>query len=333
MNGWLNFSVRAWIARAAASVLGMISMSVYAQEPAVAYPSRPVRLIVPFPPGGGTDIVGRLLAQRLGERLKHTMVVDNRPGAASTIGAAIAAKSAPDGYTLLLVTASYAMSASYYRDLPYHPVQDFAGVSLIASGPLLFVVHPVVQATSIRQLITLAKAAPEKLRYASGGAGGINHLAGELFNSMAGIKLLHVPYKGAGPALTALMTGEVQVMIATLSSSLPHVRSGKLRALALASDRPFGAAADLPTMPASGLPGYSAENWYGLLAPRGTAVGVISRLSDQIRVILKSGDFSSRLIALGFEPLGSTPDAMNEHLKREVAKWGRVIEESGTRAK
>lgn len=324
MQGQLTVARRARMALAIAAWLTLAAMAAHGQQTAGRYPARPVRLIVPFPPGGGTDIVGRLLAQRLGERLEHTFVVDNRPGAASTIGAAIAARATPDGYTLLLVTASYAMSASYYRDLPYQPVQDFAGVSLIASGPLLFVVHPSVRATSIRELIAIAKAAPESIRYASGGAGGINHLAGELFESMAGIQLLHVPYKGGGPALTALMAGEVQLMIATLSSSLPHVRSGKLNALALAGERPARAAADLPTVAASGLPGYSADNWYGLLAPHGTATAVIRRLNQQTAAILRDASFAAQLSKLGFEPLGSTPNAMNAHLEQEVAKWAEV---------
>ena len=321
-----------WVLTVGAALLGSASAAVQAQESA-QYPIRPVRLIVPFPPGGGTDIVGRLLAQRLGERLDQNIIVDNRPGAASTIGAAIAARATPDGYTLLLVTASYAMSATYYRDLPYQPVRDFVGVSLIASGPLLFVVHPAVAATSIRELIALAKSAPNTVRYASGGTGGINHLAGELFNAMAGTKLLHVPYKGAGPALRALVAGEVQLMIATLGSSLPLVRSEKIRALALAGDRSFSAAADLPTISAAGLPGYSAENWYGMLAPKGTPIEVIRRLSGQVAEALKTSEFSSQLERRGFVPLGSTPDVMDKHLSQEVTKWARVIDASGASAK
>jgi tripartite-type tricarboxylate transporter receptor subunit TctC len=322
----------AWIATVVSAVFGIAAAGAQAQEGA-QYPTRPVRLIVPFPPGGGTDIVGRLLAQRLGERLDQNVIVDNRPGAASTIGSAIAARATPDGYTLLLVTASYAMSATYYRDLPYQPVRDFAGVSLIASGPLLFVVHPAVAATSIRELIAVAKSAPDTVHYASGGAGGINHLAGELFNSMAGTKLLHVPYKGAGPALRAVVAGEVQLMIATLASSLPLVRSGKIRALALAGDRSFSTADDLPTISAAGLPGYTAENWYGMLAPKDTPVEVIRRLSGQIAEALKSSEFSSQLIRRGFVPLGSTPDVMDSHLSQEVAKWAKVIKASGMSAK
>ena len=333
MQGKAPAAPRRGMRMACAAGLAITAMVAQAQQPAQPYPARPVRLIVPFPPGGGTDIVGRLLAQKLGEGMAHNFVVDNRPGAASTIGAAIAARATPDGYTLLLVTASYAMSASYYRDLPYRPVQDFAGVSLIASGPLLLVVHPSVQATSIRELIALAKAAPGSLSYASGGAGGINHLAGELFKSMADVQLLHVPYKGAGPAMIALMAGEVQLMIATLSSSLPHVRAGKLKALALAGEHRARAAPDLPTVSTSGLPGYSADNWYGLLAPRGTGSAVIERLNRQVAELLQDATFAAQLMKLGFEPLGSTVKAMDTHLEREVAKWAKVIEASSVRLK
>ena len=316
---------------AAAGILAWPLVGAHATDAGSGYPARAVRLIIPFPPGGGTDILGRVLAQKLGDSLGQPFVVDNRPGAASTLGAAIAAKASPDGYTLLLVTASYAMGASYYTSLPYDPVRDFSAVSLVASGPLIVVVHPSVAASSIRGLITMAKSAPGKLNYASGGAGGINHLAGELFNSMSGIKLVHVPYKGAGPALTAVMSGEAQLMVAPLSPSLPHVHSGKLRALALAGDRRSPAAPDLPTVSESGLPGYSADNWYGLVAPRNTPAHTIAQLNKHISTILATDEFRSQLLKLGFEPTRSTPEAMGAHLAQEVAKWGKVIKASGSR--
>ena len=303
-----------------------------AADGAESYPARPVRFIVPFPPSGGTDIVGRLLAQKLTDRLKQTFVVDNRPGAASTIGAAIAAKAAPDGYTLLLITASYAMSASYYANLSYDPVRDFAGVSLIASGPLVFVVSSSVSASSINELIEIAKRAPGKLNYASGGAGGINHLAGELFKSMAAVQLAHVPYKGAAPALTAVISGEAQLMIATLASTLPQVKSGKLKALALAGERRSSAAPNLPTVSESGLAGYSADNWYGLVAPRATRGQVIQLLNRGVHATLQTEEFRAQLEKLGFEPMRSTPTAMTSHLSREVAKWTKVIKASGAQS-
>lgn len=312
-------------------LLAAIAALVLQSAPAAAatetqrYPLRPVRFIVPFPPAGGTDIVGRLLAQRMSDSLGQTFVVDNRPGAASTIGANIAAKAPADGYTLLLITASYSISATYYRDLPYDPVKDFDTVSLVASGPLLFVTHPSAGASSIKELIALARAAPGKLNYASGGAGGINHLAGELFNSMAGTKIVHVAYKGAGPALTGVIAGEAQLMIATLASALRHVKSGKLKALAVAGDRRATAAPELPTVTEAGLPGYSAANWYGLLAPRGTPLSIVTQLNKEVAAALSAEDVRSRVVKLGFEPMTSTPAEFGEFLKREIAKWARVL--------
>ena len=331
MPGLLGTRMRK--ASAVVAVAASVSCAgAHAADGTESYPARPVRFIVPFPPSGGTDIVGRLLAQKLSDRLKQTFVVDNRPGAASTIGAAIAAKAVPDGYTLLLITASYAMSASFYRNLPYDPVRDFAGVSQVASGPLVFVVSPGVAASSIEELIALAKRAPGKLNYASGGAGGINHLAGELFKSMAGVDLIHVPYKGAGPALTAVVSGEAQLMIATLASALPQVKAGKLKALALAGERRSTAAPNLPTVSESGLPGYSADNWYGLVVPRATAGYIIQRLNREVHATLQAEEIRSQLQKLGFEPMTSTPGAMGEHLSREVAKWAKVIKASGARS-
>jgi tripartite-type tricarboxylate transporter receptor subunit TctC len=296
---------------------------------AASYPTHPVRLVVPFPPSGGTDIVARLVGQTLTEAFDQQFVIDNRPGAASTIGASIAAKAAPDGYTLLFVTASYAISASFYKKLPYDPVKDFTAVSLIASGPLLFVVHPSLKANSIQELVALAKKTPGKLYYASGGAGGINHLAGELFNSLAGTQLVHVPYKGAGPALIGVMGGETQMMIATLGSALPHVKSGKLKALAVGSERRATILPDLPTVAESGVPGYGAENSYGLLAPRGTPTGIVSVLQRKISEALKRDDMRAQLLKLGFEPLTSTPDEFSVYLKREIDKWRQVLKTAG----
>jgi tripartite-type tricarboxylate transporter receptor subunit TctC len=295
---------------------------------AAGFPERPVRLIVPFPPSGGTDIVARLLAQRLTESFRQQFVIDNRPGAASTIGANIAAKAAPDGYTLLFVTASFAIAAGYYKSLPYDSVKDFTGVSLIASGPLALVIHPSVKSGSVAELVSLAKSAPLTLHYASGGAGGINHLAGELFNSIAGTQIVHVPYKGAGPALTAVISGEAQMMIATVASILPHLKSGKLRALATAGERRTSILPDLPTLSESGLRGYSADNWYALLAPRGTDRSVIAALSRHIADTMRRDDAREQLLKLGFEPMTSTPDELNSYLRREIAKWSGLIKAS-----
>lgn len=296
-----------------------------------AYPSRPVRLIVPFPPGGGTDIVGRMIGERLAEALGQPFVVDNRAGAASTLGSAIAAKAAADGYSILLVTASYAISASFYRNLPYDPVRDFDAIGLVASQPLVLVKHPSVPANSVKEVIALAKANPDKLNYASGGEGGINHLAAELLKSMTGIRMVHVPYKGAGPALTALLGGEVQLFIATLGSALPHFRAGKLRALALASAQRSSSFPDLPTIAESGVPGYEATNWYGFLTPRGTPQSIIGLLNKQIVAALGDKNVRDRLAAVGFEPTLSAPKQFADHLKSEIAKWGRTMKDAGVR--
>ena len=295
------------------------------------YPSRPVRLIVPFPPGGGTDIVARIVGDKLGETLGQPFVVDNRGGAASTLGSAIAAKAAADGYTILLVTASYAISAGFYHNLPYDAVKDFDAIGLVASQPLVLVKHPSVQANSVKELIVFARANPDRLNYASGGEGGINHLAGELLKNMAGIRMVHVPYKGAGPALTALVGGEVQLFIATLGSALPHIRSGKVRAIAVASARRSPAAPDLPTIAESGVPGYEATNWYGFLAPRNTRLSVIGVLNKQIAAVVESKDVRERLTAGGFELTTSTPKQFSDYLKSEIAKWRRTINDAGMR--
>ncbi len=295
------------------------------------YPSRPVRLIVPFPPGGGTDIMARIVGEKLGETLGQPFVVDNRGGAASTLGSSIAAKAAGDGYTILLVTASYAISAGFYRSLPYHSVKDFEAVGLVASQPLVLVKHPAVQANSVTELIAFARANPDKLNYASGGEGGINHLAGELLKNMAGIRLVHVPYKGAGPALTALLGGEVQLFIATLGSALPYIRAGKLRAIAVASAQRSPTVPDLPTIADSGVPGYEATNWYGFLAPRGTPSGIIGLLNKRIVTVVESKEARDRLTAAGFELATSGPRQFAEYLKSEIGKWARTIKDAGMR--
>jgi tripartite-type tricarboxylate transporter receptor subunit TctC len=318
-----GFQTTLWLCVALA-----LTAASYAAQPA-AYPSRPVRIIVPFPPSGGTDIVARLLAQQLTERMGQPFVIDNRAGAASMIGAQIAAKAAPDGYTLLLVTASYAISASFYKALPYDASLDFDAVARLASGPLLVVVHPSVGASSIKELIALTKAVPDKLNYASGGAGGINHFAGEMLKTMTGMRMVHVPYKGAGPALTALVGGEAQVMIATLGSALTQVRPGKLRALAACGDRRSSILPDLATIAESGVPGYAADNWYGILAPRYVPLAIVGELNRQITAILNTDVIRERYVASGFEPSPSTAMQFAEYVRAEIRKWKRVMSEAG----
>lgn len=303
--------------------------SLAASTDKVAYPSRPVRFIVPFPPGGGTDIVGRVIGQKLADTLGQPFVIDNRAGAAGTLGSGIAAKASADGYTILLATASFAISATYYRNLPYDPVKDFAAVGLIASQPLALVVHPSVPAKSVKELIALAKAKPDVLNFASSSSGGITHLAGELFKSMTGIQIVHVPYKGSNPALTAVLAGQVHLMIGPVGPALPHIQSGKLRPLAMGSAQRSTLLPELPTVAESGVPGYEADTWYGMLAPHGAPAAVIRVLNQQIAAALKSKDVVERFAALGFEPASSTPARFAEYMRSEIAKWARTMKAAG----
>ena len=292
------------------------------------FPTRPVRFIIPFPPGGGTDIVGRLLGEKLSESLGQTFVIDNRPGAASTIGSAIAAQAAPDGYTIVMITASYTIAANFYGQLPYDPVKSFDAVSLVASQPLVLVSNPSLDARSVSELIARAKSNPGKLNYASGGEGGINHLAAEMFKNMTGTLMVHVPYKGAGPALRGLMTGETQLMFATLGSALSHIRSNRLRALGIGGMRRSELLANVPTVAESGVRAFEAQNWYGVLAPRGTPRSIVAELNQRIVSALKAGDVAGRLAKLAFDPEPSTPGQFADYLRKEIAKWGRAMKEA-----
>ena len=301
------------------------------QAQAPSYPYRPVRLIVLFPPGG-SDTVARMLGQKLSEKLGQQLVIDNRAGAAGTIGANIAAKAAADGYTLLFATASFAMTAGFYRNLPYDPVRDFAAIGSVASQPFLLVAHPSLPTNTVKELVALAKAKPDQLIYGSTGAGAAGHLATEMFISMTGIRITHVPYKGTGPAITAVIAGEVPFVFAVIGSALPSVRAGKLKALAVTSVRRSALAPDLPTVAESGVPGYEAVTWFGILAPRGTPQSIIGLLNGEIVAVLRSNDFHDRLVAMGIEPVVSTPKEFADFLQTEIAKWGKVIRDAGIRA-
>lgn len=297
---------------------------------ATGYPSRPVRVIVPFPPGAGADLVARMIGQKLNEQLKQTFVIDNRSGAAGVIGGNIVANAARDGYTILLVTATFAISAAYSKDLPYDSVRDFAPIALAATGPLVLVVHPAVPARSVKELIELARASPGKLNYASGGAGGINHLSGEMFKSLTGTRIVEVPYKGGGPALNGLLAGEVELMIATLGSCLTQIRAGKLRALGMGTTRRSALWPELATVAESGVPGYEANTWYGFLAPRDTPKAVVSQLNTEIAASIAGEDARARLAVLGFEPPAAYgPAEFAAYLRSEIARWDRVMKKAG----
>jgi tripartite-type tricarboxylate transporter receptor subunit TctC len=298
---------------------------VHAQQ----YPVKPVRIVVPTAPGGGTDLVGRVLAQKLGETLGQQFIVDNRGGAGTTLGSAIVAKSLPDGYTILLNHLSLAFNASYYRKLPYDTLKDFAPITLVATQPFLLVVHPSLPVKSVNELVALARKQPGQLAYGSGGAGSGPYMSVELLKHAAGIDLLHVPYKGAGPAFIDLMAGHVQVMIATMSLALPHVKAGRVRALAITSTERHPAISGLPTIAESGIPNYRFEVWYGLFAPAGTPAPVIQRLNAAAAKILQSGETREKLAGQGLQTTTSSPDEFAAHLKREVEVWAKVVKAIG----
>jgi tripartite-type tricarboxylate transporter receptor subunit TctC len=310
----------------------VFALGVAGSAPAYAqYPTKPVRWIIPFPPGGGSDTLARIMSPRLSEALGQQIVIDNRPGAGANIGAEVAAKALPDGYTLLMGNVAHAINVTLYAKSGYDLVRDFAAVNLLASTPNIVVVHPSIPAKSIRELIALATARPGQLDVASSGAGSSAHLAGELFNSMAGTRMNHVPYKGGGPAVAALVGGHVSVGFATMPSVISHVKAGKLRGLAVTTTQRSPATPDLPTVSEAGLPGYEAGTWYGLLVPAGTPKEAITRLHGESLNVLNAADVRQRLDAAGFEAIGSTPAEFAAYIRSEVEKWGKVVRAAGVR--
>lgn len=312
----------------AAVLLAIASSAAVAQ----AYPVKPVRMVVPFPAGGATDIVGRLIAQKLSESWGQQVIVDNRGGAGGTIGSDIAAKSAPDGYTMLVGTSStHAIAPSLYSKLPYDPVRDFAPVTLVASATILLAVHPSVPAKNVRDLIALAKRKPNALSFASSGNGGISHLIGEHFKSVGGIQMLHVPYKGDTPALVDLVSGQVHLMFGTAVSFLPYVKAGRLNALAVTNPKRSPIAPDVPTVAESGLPGFEALQWFGIFVPAGASKEIVARLNGEIVKIVRLPDIRERMTSLGADVVGSTPEQFAAFQKTDTAKWARVVKESGAK--
>ncbi|HZN23481.1 MAG TPA: tripartite tricarboxylate transporter substrate binding protein [Burkholderiales bacterium] len=296
------------------------------------YPTKPVRMIVPFPAGGATDIVGRLIAQKLTESWNQQVIVDNRGGAGGTIGSELAAKSPPDGYTILVGTSStHAIAPSLYSKLGYDPVRDFAPVTLIANATVLLAVHPSVPARNVRELVALAKKQPNALSFASSGNGGISHLIGEHFKSVAGIQMLHVPYKGDTPALVDLASGQVHLMFGTAVSFLPYVKSRRLNALAVTNPKRSPIVPEIPTVAESGLPGFEALQWFGVLAPAGTAREIVSKLNVDIVKTLRLPDVRERMVGLGAEVVGSSPEQFASFQKADAAKWAKVVKESGAK--
>jgi tripartite-type tricarboxylate transporter receptor subunit TctC len=296
------------------------------------YPSKPIRMVLPYPPGGGSDTIGRPLAQKLTESLGQQVVVENRGGANGNIGMEHAARAAPDGYTIVLaLTAQLAVNPGLYARVPYDPVKDFAPITLLGTGTYILVVHPSLPVKSVKQLVALAKAQPGQIAYSSSGNGSGGHLAAELLNSMAGIKMLHVPYKGGGPALMDLIAGQVQVLFSTQLASWPHIQSGRIRALAVSTARRPASIPDLPTVAEAGLPGYDAGVWYGILAPAGTPREIIARLNAELVRALNLPDYRKFLLSNGIEPIGSPPEQLGQYIKTELVKWAKVVKDAGVR--
>ena len=301
-----------------------IVFSPWASAQAQSYPVKSIRLIVPFTPGGGTDILGRTIAQKLSESFGQLVIVDNRPGAGGTVGAEIAARAAPDGYTILMVSASFAVNASLYK-LPFNPIEDLAPVTQVASVPFVLTAAPSFPAGNVREMIALAKAKPDSINYGSSGNGSSPHLAGELLKMMAGIEMQHIPYKGGGPAVTDQMAGRVQLMFNTILQSLPLLQSGKLKALAVGSPKRTPAAPDIPTIAESGVPGYDFTNWFGVLAPGATPKPIVATLQREIAKHLGSAELRQRLTAEGAEPVASTPEEFAQLIRSDIDKYRRIV--------
>jgi tripartite-type tricarboxylate transporter receptor subunit TctC len=295
------------------------------------YPSKPVRFVVPFAAGGSTDTLARAIGIRLPEYLGQQVVIDNRTGANGDIGMSLVAKAAPDGYTIVLgYIANLAIGPSLYK-MPYDPVKDFAPVTQVAGASNIMVVHPSVPAKNLKEFIAYAKANPGTVNFATSGVASIGHLTGELLNELAGMKMVHVPYKGSGQAISDLVGGHVKVMISGMASTLPHVKAGRLRALAVTGLQRSDAAPDVPTIAESGFPGYEARSWFGVLAPAKTPKPVINRLHDDIVKALQQPDVKQRLTAIGFEIVGSTPEEFGAYIKSEIKKWEKVVKASGAK--
>jgi tripartite-type tricarboxylate transporter receptor subunit TctC len=296
------------------------------------YPTRPIRLICPFPPGGTTDVVSRIVAQGLTEAWGQQVIVDNRPGAGALIGTEMAAKSPPDGYTVLLGSiTTHAVNPALHKNLNFDVINDFVPVTLVVSSPQLLAVHPSVAAKSVKELIALAKAKPGSLNYASAGAGSSPHLTFELFKSAAGIDIRHVPYKGTGPAITELVGGQVQAMITGVVALMPHVKSGKLRGLAVTSKSRVSALPELPTIMESGVPNFDVSSWFGVFLPAGTPKAIVTKMNGEIRKIVAMRDVQKRLVDLGADPETNTPEQFAAYVKSEKLRWGKVVQDTGAR--
>ncbi|OYU97995.1 MAG: LacI family transcriptional regulator [Burkholderiales bacterium PBB5] len=327
------FARRHLLTLALTSLLGatLTGLAGPAAAQAQAWPSKPIRLVVPYPPGGPTDVLLRIVGAQLAERLGQPVHIDNKPGASGMVGADQVAKAPADGYTLLGNASIHVINPSLYAKPPYDAIKDFAPVSLVAEVPLVLVVSPALGAGTVKDVIALAKAKPGALAFASSGNAAAPHLAGEAFKHAAGVEMLHVPYKGSGPALTDLMGGQVQLMFDSMPSSMPFIQAGKLRSLAVTTARRSTALPQVPTMAEAGLPGFDISTWYGLWAPAGTPREVVARLGAEVAAIVRQPAVRDRLLALGAEPVGNTPDEFAAFNRSELAKWARIVKQSGAK--
>ena len=310
-----------------AALLAAVSVA-HAQE---SYPSRPVRLILPFPPGGPTDILGRLISERLGAQLGQPVVTENRGGAGGNVGAEAAAKSPADGYTIVLVAPSLAISPTLYPKLNYDPVKDFAPISLVATVPNVVLTQTSHPAT-LREFIAAARAKPGTMNFGSGGSGTSNHLAGELFNLLTGAKLTHVPYKGVNLAMQDVIAGRIDFVVIGVPAAAPHVKAGRLRPLAVIAPQRLPALPEVPTVAEAGLPGFEVTTWYGILAPAGTPRPIVARLNSELIKVMQSPEMKERLAGIGTDPVTNTPEEFAAYIKAEIAKWGDVIRKAGLKA-
>jgi tripartite-type tricarboxylate transporter receptor subunit TctC len=317
---------------ASAILLASTVGTALAQSPADTYPAKPVRLIVPFAPGGGTDITARTIAQKLTERLGQQVVADNRPGANGTIGVDLASKSPPDGYTLSMISSSHSVNVSLYKKLPYDLANDLAPITQATSQPYALVVHPSLPAKSVKELIALARNKPGSLNYGSSGTGGLSHLSGALLASLAKIDIVHIPYKGGSPAMIDVIAGQIQMLYSTILQSHAHLKSGKLRGLAVTTAKRSPADPKLPTMQEAGVPGYEVAGWYGVVAPVKVPDAILAKLNKEIVEVLRLADVGPRLAADGSEPVGSTREAFGAHIRSEIAKWNKLVKEANIRA-
>lgn len=297
---------------------------------AQTYPAKAVRIVVGYPPGGPTDLLARIVAQKLTESWGQQVLVDNRPGASGMIGAELTVRAAPDGYTLLMVPVTYAVTPSLFPKMTYDAAKDLAPVAQVAAAPFMLVVHPTLPVKTVKDLVALARSRPGQINYASASTGGMPHLAGELFNTMTGVKMVHIPYKGAAPATTDLLSGQVSLMFNNMLSAMPHVKSSRLRAVAVTSSKRSAAVPQLPTI-AETVPGYEASGWYGAFAPAATPRELVAKINSDMNRVMRLPDVAQRLSGDGVEPVGTTPEQFGSYLRQEIAKWGKIVKASGAK--